>query len=157
MHNFPRYIYSLISFDGLPLNIHSKLNGFEASLGKDIDAKLNLKMEDGRLLATRIMTQNEAFSFDSIPPLTEDTSWIGLVGFLIIPAGMVLSLFSKEKRIRDYAVFSLVFGLVYALLVILQRPGWDPYQGRYFILGLIPASPTGSDFGAKQETLLADW
>lgn len=140
LHNFPRYIYSLISFDGLPLNIHSKLKGFEASLGKDINAKLNLKMEDGRYLPPGF-DANEAFSFDSISPLTEDTSWIGLVGFLIIPAGMVLSLFSKEKRIRDYAVFSLVFGLVYALLVILQRPGWDPYQGRYFILGLIPAIP----------------
>ena len=139
-HNTPRYIYSLISFDGLPLDIHTNLAGIKAALGKEIDTRLNLQMEDGRFLPPGY-DGNEAFAFDFIPPLSEDTSWIGLVGFLIIPAGIGLSLFSKEKRIRDYAVFSLVFGVVYALSIILQRPGWDPYQGRYFIMGLIPAIP----------------
>ncbi len=97
-------------------------------------------MEDGRFLPPGY-DENEAFSYNSLPPLTEDTSWIGLVGFLIIPAGLVTSLFSKDKRIKDYAVFSGMFGLVYMLFVIAQRASWDPYQGRYFIMGLIPAIP----------------
>jgi hypothetical protein len=137
-HNLPRYIYSLISFDGLPIDIRSKLTAGKAILGREIDAQLNLQLEDGRFLPPGYDT-NEAFLFDSISSLTEDTSWVGMVGFFIIPAGTVLSLFSKEKRKRDYAVFAIIFSLVYGLLVIAQRASWDPYQGRYFILGLIPA------------------
>jgi hypothetical protein len=154
VHNTPRYIYSLISFDGLPLDIRTNLTEIKATLGKEIDIRLNLQMQDGKFLPPGY-DENEAFSFELIPPLSEDTSWIGLVGFLIIPAGMGVSLFSKEKRIRDYAVFSLIFGFVYALTIILQRPGWDPYQGRYFILGLIPAFPLAAGLVPKRKPFSA--
>ena len=35
---------------------------------------------------------------------------------------------------------SCIFSCIFCLIII-QRPGWDPYQGRYFILGIIPFVP----------------
>ena len=139
-HNLPRYLYSLFSFDGLPLDAQEKLTAWKAGAITNLDTGLNLGLEDGRYLPPGY-DESEAFTYAAVPPLTEDTAWPGVICFLVIPIGVVVSLFNRDRKIRDYAVFALVFGLVYTILVILQRPGWDPYQGRYFVLGLIPAVP----------------
>jgi 4-amino-4-deoxy-L-arabinose transferase-like glycosyltransferase len=149
-HNLPRYLYSLFSFDGLPLDAQEKLTAWKAGAITNLDTGLNLGLEDGRYLPPGY-DESEAFTYAAVPPLTEDTAWPGVICFLVIPIGVVVSLFNRDRKIRDYAVFALVFGLVYTILVILQRPGWDPYQGRYFVLGLIPAVPLAAAIVPKKK------
>ena len=149
-HNLPRYLYSLFNFDGLPLDVQEKLTAWKAGAITNLDTGLNLGLEDGRYLPAGY-DESEAFTYAAVPPLTEDTAWPGVICFLVIPVGVVVSLFSRDRKIRDYAVFALVFGLVYTILVILQRPGWDPYQGRYFILGVIPAFPLAAALIPKKK------
>jgi len=54
---------------------------------------------------------------------------------------LCLSLFSKEKIRRNYALFSMLLFVTFSFLVFLQRPGWDPFQGRYFLTALLPIVP----------------
>lgn len=139
-YNTPRFIYQFIGLDGLPRVLQQSL----------IPIKANLFQK--RLIPSTLDLQNDAFlqpgfdqveEFNYLTPLilSEESAWFGPVGFLLIPLALVFAFFSKQKNRRLYATFGLVLFLSFFIMVIIQRPGWDPYQGRYFIMPVLPLIP----------------
>lgn len=139
-YNIPRYIYTFIGFDGLPRVIQNELNQTKASIFKFAISPLNIDLESELYLQPGA-DDLEFFSYSAKPVLSDDQSWFGPLAFLLIIPALVVSLFSKQKQRRNYALFAFSLFISFFMLVLLQRPGWDPYQGRYFLLAIIPLVP----------------
>lgn len=142
-YNSSRYLYQFIGLDGLPRFIQKPLVEFKGELFKNAFDGLGIDLEWEVYLQPGY-DEGEKFNYLTQPTLTEEFAWFGPLAFLFLPIASVLSLFSKQKIRRQYAVFSLVLFVVFFFLVLFQRPGWDPYQGRYFILSVLPIVPMAS-------------
>lgn len=138
--NAPRYFYNFLSMDGIPTTLRDRLIAKKAALFQEVDATLGLNLESPKFMLSDY-EPDEVFRYASIPELSEDTSWLGPLAFLLLPLATIVALFSKNHRVREYALFALLFGVSYSLILILQRPGWDRFQGRYFILAVMPSVP----------------
>lgn len=139
-YNTPRYLYQLIGFDGLPRVTQNMLIQKKADLFKEIFSSNEINLEDQAFLQPGF-DQVELFSYTSAPILSEECAWFGPLAFLLLPVALLVSIFSKEKNRRIYAIFCLFLFISFFIMVLLQRPGWDPYQGRYFIVSILPMVP----------------
>lgn len=135
--NTPRFIYQYISFDSLPLVLANPANNFKIQLFKNLDSTFHLEMESP--IAQK--TPSYGFSLDSKPRFNEDESWFGIAGTLLLIPAVIAGAINGLKK-KDLLSISLVlFGISFYFSEILLRPGWDRYQGRYFILAIAPVMP----------------
>ena len=135
--NSPRFFYQFISFDSLPTTL--AFNGTELKnfLFKSMDSNLNLGMES----INAVKDPNKTLSLDSGPKYNEDESWFGLASVLLLSPAFILGLIFGIRK-KDLISLSLVaFGVSFFLFENMLRPGWDPYQGRYFILAVASTTP----------------
>ncbi|PKO02591.1 MAG: hypothetical protein CVU43_07165 [Chloroflexi bacterium HGW-Chloroflexi-5] len=136
----PRFLYQFIGLDGLPRVVQNTLIPIKADLFQNtlIPSTLDLQKE---VFLQPGFDEVEKFSYSAPLILSEEGAWFGPIGFLLIPIAVILTFFSRQKTRRIYAGFALILFLSFFIMVIIQRPGWDPYQGRYFILPVLPLIP----------------
>lgn len=139
-YNTPRFLYQFIGLDGLPRSLQNTLIPIKADLFQKslIPSSLDLQKE---VFLQPGFDEVEKFSYTAPMILSEDSAWFGPIVGLLITLALIFSLFSRQKNRRVYAAFGLVLFLSFFVMVIIQRPGWDPYQGRYFILPILPLIP----------------
>jgi len=78
-------------------------------------------------------TYPHKFSLSKVYLFQEDETWFGFIGFLVlIPTFIYQSIigFLKKDATR---ICIFIFGFTFLIFLSLLRPGWDPYQGRYFL------------------------
>jgi hypothetical protein len=136
----PRFAYQFIGVDGLPRSIQPALIQVKENIFKGILNPAGLDLEKKVFLQSGF-DADESFQYNAALKLSEDNAWFGPFAFLLIPLATVFAFFSKDKLRRNYAFLCFVNSLLYLILLIVQRPGWDPYQGRYFILAIFPFIP----------------
>jgi len=139
-YNVPRYLYNFLSVDGLPNSLAVPLTNLKANAFRAMSGILHLDLEKEVFLQPGY-DPSEKFSYSAIPPLTEDTSGFGPLSVLFVTAAFFVTLFGKNNGRKEYLLFTVILVISYFCAILLQRPGWDPYQGRYFILAIIPALP----------------
>jgi len=139
-YNTPRFIYQFVGLDGLPRVLQQSLIPIKADIFQKRLSPSSLDLESDAFLQPGF-DQVEDFNYLTPLILSEESSWFGPVGFLLIPFALVFAFFSKQKSRRIFAAFGLALFLSFFIMVIIQRPGWDPYQGRYFILPVLPLIP----------------
>jgi len=142
-YNLPRYLYQFIGLDGLPRVTQDSWISSKAVLFSNLFSTMNLNLEEELYLQPGY-DEKEKFNYTSPLVLNEDSSWFGPLCFLLLPLALILSLFSSIKARRNHALLGILFFLYYTILVFLQRPGWDPFQGRYFLLAILPLVPSVS-------------
>jgi 4-amino-4-deoxy-L-arabinose transferase-like glycosyltransferase len=136
----PRFTYQFVGVDGLPRSLQPSVIQIKENLFKGILNPIGLDLEREVYLQAGF-DKAESFQYNVVPELSEDTAWFGPLAFLLIPLAAILSFFSKDKKRRRYAFICIINSILYLTLIVLQRPGWDPYQGRYFIMSLSPFVP----------------
>jgi 4-amino-4-deoxy-L-arabinose transferase-like glycosyltransferase len=149
-YNLARYAYQFNGVDGILGTVEGKLLEVKAGVTKSILGLFNLDLDEQVYLSPG-HDPGEVFSLTNVPLLANDTSWFGPLCFLSIVLGVLFTALSKERIRREYLVFVLCFNLVYVFATIVQRPGWDPYQGRYFILSTAPLLPLISAWIPRKE------
>ncbi len=140
LYVIPRYFYQFVGLDGLPRSIEPSLMLIKENVFKGMLAPTKLDLEKKVFLQPGF-DQNESFHFSTPLKRSEDTAWFGPFAFLLIPLATIIGILSKTRLRRLYAVFCLINSIVFLILLIIQRAGWDPYQGRYFILAILPFIP----------------
>ena len=122
--NSARFLYQFISLDGLPTASTQGVSNFKASLAGKLPNLFDTT-------TSFVKDPLKSFSLNMVSGINEDYSWFGPVSFLLlIPAffaGIVKAIKSKELKF----VFLLIVPIFLVVGVIVLRPGWDPYQGRY--------------------------
>lgn len=139
-YNTSRFLYQFIGLDGLPRVVQNTLIPIKADMFQNILIPSTLDLQRDVFLQPGF-DEVEIFSYSALLILSEEGAWFGPIGFLLIPIAVIITFFSRQKNPRIYAAFVLILFLSFFIMVIIQRPGWDPYQGRYFILPVLPLIP----------------
>jgi hypothetical protein len=136
-YNTPRFIYQYISFDALPLLLANPANDFKNQVFTNLNNTFNLEME----APIGQKTPDYGFSLNATPRYNEDESWFGFAGTLLFIPAIIAGLINGLKK-KDLIAISLVlFSISFYFCELLLRPGWDRYQGRYFIMAVAAIMP----------------
>ena len=128
-YNSARFFYHSLDVSGIPLQFSDNLVALKTKVLKPIFTTLQLDLEAPRAVHDATVL----FTYAEIPPIQEDKSWYGLLGFVLVFILTPIQLIKGIRRRDPYRVGMVVVAFSYSILVIALRPGWDPYQGRYFI------------------------
>ena len=123
-----RRTYQLVDFSGLP-DFAEKLGVLtKARTIKAVSSVFHYDLEGS--IGT---LDNNVFSLTAIYRLQEDEAWFGVLGFAIILITSIAALFVAKKKKSWLLTVPFLFLITSLIFYSLIRPGWTPYDGRYFM------------------------
>jgi 4-amino-4-deoxy-L-arabinose transferase-like glycosyltransferase len=135
-YNMPRLIYQSVDFSGLPESLANQGYQLRAEAGQALARWTGYSLEGRDVLAL-----NHQFSYNTGATLSEDESWFGILGVLLLfPASVQQFIYSIRKKDR-LRLGMILLAVSFLPVEAVLRPGWDPYQGRYFIAAGAVAAP----------------
>lgn len=133
--NTARLAYQAIDPTGLPDPLTGYGFKMKALVAGKLASWLRFPIESPTAVADRYV-----FVLRERYVLQEDAAWYGpLFSFLVLPA-VVYQGWVGIKRREPLRVSILLLGVTFWVFDAVFRPGWDPFQGRYFIPVVIPAT-----------------
>ena len=136
-YNSLRFFYQSLDPTGIPLQYADNFNSLKTGLLEPLFSTVGLDLED----PIAVHDPRVLFSYKEIPPIQEDRSWFGILGFFLIFFLTPIQLGIGIKMKDPFRVGLIGLSLTYSIFVIALRPGWDPYQGRYFIPAIAFTAP----------------
>jgi len=134
-YNTSRLAYQSIDPTGLPDPVWGYSFKFKGLVVEKITQAIGFPVESPAAVAA-----GHQFVLRERYVLQEDAAWYGpLFSFLVLPA-LFYQLFIGIKRREPLRVSVFVLGLSFLVINAALRPGWDPFQGRYFIPVVILAT-----------------
>ena len=126
--NSSRFLYQMADVSGLPDPLWGYGIKLKALIAKPLFKSLNIQVE-----SEAGTYPGHVFSLLRRDPLQEDIAWYGPLGFVILIPFFIYSVFRAIKKKEIYSISAVIFFISYMILIVIFRPGWDPYQGRYFM------------------------
>ncbi len=123
-----RWVYQLADLSWLPKSIQVPLTAGKAAAARALTAPLGLNLEGD--IAT---LDAHIFTWDRLYQLQEDEAWFGLVGFFLIFPTSIIGFVQAFKKKDVLRAFPFIFYLTALVTCSLIRPGWTPFDGRYFM------------------------
>ena len=136
LYNLPRLAYDAVDFAGLPPSLERALGRAKA---RAVSATLGAA---GFLLEAPVaLAPNHTFVYRTRGSFTEEGAWYGPLSLLALYP-IVIYEFARALRQRNMLRIGLVLMAATALIVdVLQRPGYDRFQGRYLISAAAVLAP----------------
>jgi hypothetical protein len=127
--NSLRFLYQFADSSGLPRPFWYYGNQVRAFVAKMVFGFLNLPLNSECCTAP-----GHQFGYDQVGLLLhEDEAWYGLLGFFALVPTLVTTFVWGLRKKEPLPIVVLIITAGFFLFVTLLRPGWDPYQGRYFM------------------------
>ncbi|HAE85904.1 MAG TPA: hypothetical protein DCG78_05280 [Anaerolineaceae bacterium] len=126
--NATRWFYQLLDLSWLPQPAQQALVSAKAWLARLIFTPFGLNLEGD--IAT---LDAHRFTWDRLYQLQEDEAWFGLIGGLLIFPTSLAAFVQGFKRKDLLRIMPFVFFLTVLVTCSLIRPGWTPFDGRYFM------------------------
>ena len=126
--NATRWFYQLLDFSWLPQPVQQALVSAKAGLARLVFTPLGLNLEGD--IAT---LDAHRFTWGRLYQLQEDEAWFGLIGGLLIFPTSLAAFVQGLKRKDILRIIPFVFFLTVLITCSLIRPGWTPFDGRYFM------------------------
>jgi 4-amino-4-deoxy-L-arabinose transferase-like glycosyltransferase len=141
VYNSSRLFYQFVSFDGMIGNSERYLIQRKSYFFYKFTHWIGIDLESQKFIRPGV-SDGENFNYDLLPPLSEDNAWFGPISFTLLPLAFIFSSRCANSKLRrGYLFFSILVIVSYTLFLVIQRPGWDPYQGRYFIIPIATYTP----------------
>jgi 4-amino-4-deoxy-L-arabinose transferase-like glycosyltransferase len=136
IHNVPRFTYQFFDNSGLPNPFDNLFHNLRfVTLGSAL-SQLPLKLDSDLYCA-----QSHRFSFNNKNYMSEDSAWFGpLAAILLIPLVSYQTVLGIKRR-DPWRIGLISTAFIYLVMDAWLRPGWDPYQGRYFIPAIMLVAP----------------
>jgi len=135
-YNIPRLAYQFIDFSGMPRQIADPAYQVKAEAGQKLAELTGFSLEAPEALAA-----THRFNYARATLLSEDESWFGVLGFLLLLPAFIHQLIQGVCKKDSLRVGLGLFSLAFLPVNVVLRPGWDPFQGRYFITACAAAAP----------------
>lgn len=153
VYNTPRLLYQSLDTSGLPRPLDGYAHKIKMRLARAFFQLIGFDEIEG----TAYTAPGHTFSFTDKNINEESHAWYGPLSVLLIfPALFVESRRGVRQR------FPLILGSGIALLVflpleIILRPGWDPFQGRYFAPLVALCAPLMAVWFREQSGAIHEW
>ena len=126
--NATRWFYQLLDFSWLPQPVQQALVSAKAGLARVVFTPLGLNLEGD--IAT---LDAHRFTWGRLYQLQEDEAWFGLIGGLLIFPTSLAAFVQGLKRKDILRIMPFGFFVTVLITCSLIRPGWTPFDGRYFM------------------------
>ena len=126
--NITRWCYQLFDFSWLPHALEVIVVNGKAWVMQQLFGVFRLQLEGN------IATMNaHEFYWNTAYQLQEDEAWYGLIGALLIFPTSLIAFIQGIKKKNIYFLTPFIFFITALVTCSLIRPGWTPYDGRYFM------------------------
>ncbi len=126
-YNIPRLLYQSIDVSGLP----KPLDGYSHKLKAVIFRKI-FNAAGFRIEGTLYTTPPHIFNLSRQTENQEDEAWYGPLGFLLLCPCTIFHFIIGLRKREPVRIGLILNGVLFLIADAWQRPGWDPFQGRYF-------------------------
>lgn len=134
--NSLRFFYNAIDPSGIPSPLKNYFIKAKAYSFSPLLGSLGIDLESDKYLQV-----GHSFAYLTIPHLSEDEAWFGVVGFFLMTIAIVKSFVRGIKERKPTELGLVATFIIYAVCIIFSRPGWDAYQGRYFLSVAVLTTP----------------
>ena len=126
--NSIRFLYQMVDPTGLSSPLWRWGIKLRTIIGGELFRFLNIPIE-----ADIFNTWPHKFSLSKTYLFQEDESWFGILGFFILIPTFIIQTIVGFKNKEPIRISIFVLSITFMIFLTLLRPGWDPYQGRYFL------------------------
>lgn len=153
VYNVPRLFYQALDTSGLPRPLDGYSHKVKMRLARAFFQAIGFEEIEG----TAYAAPGHEFSFSDKNINEESHAWYGLLSVLLIfPALLIQS----WRGLRQRAYLLLIPGvalLIFVPLEIILRPGWDPFQGRYFAPLVALCAPLMATWFKEKGNPIYEW
>lgn len=150
--NTSRLLYQMVDTTGLPQPLWGYGVKAKAEILRPIFNFLQIPIE-----SDLGVTAGHHFNLRTPYPLQEDAAFYGPLGFLLLFPSVIIGFWHAIKKNKFYPFVVLPFCVIFLLLDTLGRPGWDPFQGRYFMPVVAMASPLAATWISQRSHQWIGW
>ena len=153
-YNTPRLLYQALDTSGLPRPLDGYAHKVKLYLTRPFFQWIGFDKIEG----TAYTAPGHTFSFSDKNINEESHAWYGPLSALLLFPALVVG-FYRGIRSKKYLLLTPGIALlVFFPMEIILRPGWDPYQGRYFApLVALGAPLMGMWFKREDGNALYEW
>ena len=153
VYNMPRLLYQALDTSGLPRPLDGYAHKVKLRLVRPFFQWIGFDEIEG----TAYTAPGHTFSFADKNINEESHAWYGPLSFLLLFPAIVVE-FRRGLRTRNYLLLAPGIALmVYLPMETVLRPGWDPFQGRYFAPLVALASPLTAFWFKEKGTVMHEW
>jgi 4-amino-4-deoxy-L-arabinose transferase-like glycosyltransferase len=128
VYNAPRLFYQALDTSGLPRPLDGYSHKVKMRLARAFFQGIGFEEIEG----TAYTAPGHVFSFSDKNINEESHAWYGPLSVLLIFPALLIQTW-RGLRQRDWLMLGPGLALlIFVPLEIILRPGWDPFQGRYF-------------------------
>lgn len=128
LYNAPRLFYQALDTSGLPRPLDGYAHKVKMRAARAFFTFIGFEEIEG----AAYVAPGHAFSFADKNINEESHAWYGPLSFMLMFPALLLEGWRGLRRRSFLLLGAGIALLIFLPLEILLRPGWDPFQGRYF-------------------------
>ncbi len=153
IYNAPRLFYQSLDTSGLPRPLDGYAHKVKMRVFRFVFQAIGFDEIEG----TAYTAPGHVFSFTDKNINEESHAWYGPLSFLLVIPALFMAA-RRGLRDKQYVLLIPLLGLLIFLpLEILLRPGWDPFQGRYFAPIAALCAPLIAIWFKDENSTLGEW
>lgn len=153
VYNAPRLLYQSLDTSGLPRPLDGYAHKVKMRVVRAFFQWIGFEEIEG----TAYTAPGHTFSFTDKNINEESHAWYGPLSFLLIFPALIIE---GRRGVRERSLLLLGPGialLVFLPLEIILRPGWDPFQGRYFSPLVALCAPLMAVWFREKGSAIHEW
>ncbi|HSG45435.1 MAG TPA: glycosyltransferase family 39 protein [Anaerolineales bacterium] len=152
-YNTPRLLYQAIDTSGLPRPLDGYAHKVKARIARPIFQWIGFEEIEG----TAYTAPGHVFSFEDKNINEESHAWYGPLSAILLFPALIIE-FRRGRKERNYLLMAPSIALLIFLpFEIILRPGWDPFQGRYFAPLIAFGSPLMARWFKEKGNAIYEW
>ena len=152
-YNTPRLLYQAFDTSGLPRPLDGYAHKVKMRLAQPLFQWMGFEEIEG----TAYAAPGHTFSFSDKNINEESHAWYGPLSVLLIFPALIIQTRRGIKK-HNYLLFAPGIALlVFLPMEIILRPGWDPFQGRYFAPLVALSAPFMSLWFREKGGSISEW
>lgn len=153
VYNVPRLFYQALDTSGLPRPLDGYAHKVKMRLIKPVFQFIGFDEIEG----TAYTAPGHVFSFSDKNINEESHAWYGPLSVLLLFPALIIGAW-RGIKFRSYLMSSpLISALIFLPMEIILRPGWDPFQGRYFAPLVALGAPLMAMWFKEKGNAVREW
>jgi 4-amino-4-deoxy-L-arabinose transferase-like glycosyltransferase len=153
LYNTPRLLYQMLDTSGLPRPLDGYAHKVKALIARTFFGWIGFQEVEG----TAFTAPGHEFNFDQKNENEESHAWYGPLSVLLVFTALLKKTGQGVRQRSALLLIPAVSILIFLPLEIILRPGWDPFQGRYFSPVIALCAPLMAEWFKEEHDAFHEW